>query len=186
MEFLRIILSCPVVEGYGATETSAAATGARLDDTGFMHVGAPFPCNEVRLDDIPEMGYTCEDVAVATQASNGTMLYNFDADAVAKARTEGSDELVSMPRGEVCLRGENVFSGYYKNKEKTDEVLDKHGWYHSGDVGMWLPNGTLRIIDRKKHIFKLAQVRQCGSQRLIRATDRPSCFPGVPIGCVYT
>lgn len=59
-------------------------------------------------------------------------------------------------RGEICVKGQNCFDGYYKNEELTKEVI-KDGWVFTGDIGMWDADGRLWIIDRKKSIFKISQ-----------------------------
>uniref|UniRef100_A0A665UJV5 Arachidonate--CoA ligase n=1 Tax=Echeneis naucrates TaxID=173247 RepID=A0A665UJV5_ECHNA len=122
LTFFRIAMSCQVYEGYGQTECTAGCTMSTPGDWSAGHVGAPLPCNMVKLVDVPDMNYL---------AVNG--------------------------EGEVCVKGSNVFKGYLKNPEKTAETIDADGWVHTGDIGKWLPNGTLQIVDRKKHIFKLAQ-----------------------------
>lgn len=122
LSFLRAAMGCQFYEGYGQTECTAGCTMTLPGDWSAGHVGAPLPCNLVKLVDVPEMNYL---------AVNG--------------------------EGEVCVKGPNVFQGYLKDPEKTKEAIDEDGWVHTGDIGKWLPNGTLKIVDRKKHIFKLAQ-----------------------------
>lgn len=39
--------------------------------------------------------------------------------------------------GEVCVKGHNIFAGYYENEELTEKILDDDGWFHTGDLGYW-------------------------------------------------
>lgn len=55
--------------------------------------------------------------------------------------------------GEILAKGDNIMVGYYKNPEATAEVL-KEGWLHTGDIGTWIDGKYLKIIDRKKEMFK--------------------------------
>uniref|UniRef100_A0A8C2HU61 Long-chain-fatty-acid--CoA ligase n=1 Tax=Cyprinus carpio TaxID=7962 RepID=A0A8C2HU61_CYPCA len=122
LDFLRAALGCQVYEAYGQTECTAGCTYTTPGDWTAGHVGAPLPCNLIKLLDVAEKNY-----------------------------------FAAKGEGEICVKGPNVFKGYLKDPVRTAETLDADGWLHTGDIGKWLPNGTLKIIDRKKHIFKLAQ-----------------------------
>lgn len=125
-DFLRVCMCCPVVQGYGLTETTAASFIGIVDNpSSSSTVGAPTPACKFKLESIPEMNY---------------------------------DATKDPPQGEICIGGPANFIGYYKKQQETDESVEKDtGFFHTGDVGEVTNDGFLRIIDRKKNIFKLSQ-----------------------------
>lgn len=147
--FLQIAFSCPIVEGYGLTETVGVATVTPFTERSPGHVGAPSACTEIKLVDIPDMGYT----HIGKLGSFWVIVWLLYLHPVLSFFFPDKPN----PRGELCVRGPNVFVGYYKNPEETAVVIDKQGWFHTGDVALMNKNGTVSIIDRKKNIFKLSQ-----------------------------
>ncbi|MBV7248368.1 long-chain fatty acid--CoA ligase [Streptomyces sp. MW-W600-10] len=109
-----------ILEGYGLTETSPAATFNRPGERRTGTVGRPIPGVEA---------------------------------AVADPRIE--DRVVPLAdgeRGEVVLRGHNVFAGYLDNPRATAEAL-VDGWFRTGDLGVRDQDGFLTIVDRKKDLI---------------------------------
>ena len=139
-KFMKLCFCCPFIEGYGQTEGMGGEFVQHVTDRNLDSVGGPLPNNEFKLIDVPEMKYTSKD----------------------------TDDLGRLaPRGEICVRGANVIDGYYKNEEKTKESIDEEGWLHSGDIGIILPgSNALKIIDRRKNIFKLSHGEYVAPDRL--------------------
>lgn len=77
--------------------------------------------------------------------------------------------------GEILVRGDNVMKGYYKDPEKTRQVLDPDGWFHTGDIGELDKERFLRITDRKKEIFKLSGGKYVAPQ-MVENTMKESMF----------
>ncbi|CAI5454464.1 unnamed protein product [Caenorhabditis angaria] len=124
--FMNICFCCPVVQGYGLTETCGGGTLADVHDLSTGTVGPPLPCTKILLREWSEAGYSPKN---------------------------------NPPQGEILINGPNVAQGYYKNEEKTREeflIIDGKRFFATGDIGEFREDGSLKIIDRKKDLLKLA------------------------------
>lgn len=99
-----------------------------MDDLTNENLGPPVSATEIKLVDVPEMNYFSSK---------------------------------NPPSGEIWIRGPTVTQGYFKKPDLTDEAFKFEGnnnspypWFATGDIGTWLENGALKIIDRKKNLIK--------------------------------
>ncbi len=127
-----------VVEGYGATETSAIAS-----------VDLPLP---------------------PTPGTVGGVLPGI--------------EVKIADDGEILLRGPIISPGYHNLPERTAEVFETDGWYHTGDIGEVTPAGKLRVTDRKKDLFKTSGGKYVSPQKVEAAitANIPYLSQAVAIG----
>ena len=109
-----------LIEGYGLTECTTAASTNTHEAYRFGTVGRPLPGTEVRLD---------ED-------------------------------------GELLIRSDTVFQGYFKDPDATAAVLDAEGWLRTGDIAEIDDDGFIRITDRKKDIIVTAGGKNVAPQNL--------------------
>ena len=107
-------LGFTIIQGYGLTETSGAATATYAEDNRVGSVGKPMFNAEIKIDE---------------------------------PNAEGI--------GEVLIRGEMVFKGYYKNEAATKDAFIDGDWFRSGDLGKIDADGHLYIVGRKKDVIVL-------------------------------
>lgn len=111
---------CPMLIGYGLTETCANTCVLELENFEYDVAGSLVGSVTVKLIDVPEAGYF---------AKNN--------------------------QGEVLISGAPVLPEYYKNETETKNAFEyDDAWFSTGDIGQWMPNGSLKIIDRKKNLVK--------------------------------
>eukprot|EP01059_Diplonema_ambulator_P032282 TRINITY_DN6263_c0_g1_i2.p2 TRINITY_DN6263_c0_g1~~TRINITY_DN6263_c0_g1_i2.p2 ORF type:complete len:398 (+),score=172.89 TRINITY_DN6263_c0_g1_i2:1105-2298(+) len=134
-EWVRTVFGCPLIQGYGLTETCAGLTVQALDDWRVGVAGTPIETVETIMHSEPEILDSDGKPYLATDTMHlGTPCQG---------------------RGEVWVRGTNVTDGYYKMPKETEEEFDKNGWFHTGDIGIVLMDGSIKIVDRKKNLVKL-------------------------------
>lgn len=125
--FVRAALNLQLPQGFGTTETCAATSCQLFTDQSTGNVGLPVLGAQIKLEPWIEGNYRPTDKP--------------------------------YPRGEIVVGGEVIAHGYFKLDDQTKEsfYVDERGvrWYRTGDIGEFLPNGNLKIIDRKKDLVKL-------------------------------
>lgn len=181
--FLQLCFCCPIVQAYGLTETIGAVCSTSVPST---HVILHHTSHE----NITEAGKVSSAPSTSTKPESspqknpgskriptpGNILGSSGAplhcNEIKIAHVPGLDTGTIDPKymGEICVRGANVFDGYFQGPGEAlsrDEVFDKDGWFHTGDIGFWNPvRETLTIVDNKKPVFKLAQGEYIGTEYL--------------------
>jgi long-chain acyl-CoA synthetase len=146
----RIGLALGEVLVYGPVRDQLGLRRARWCYTG----GAPLGPDTYRF--FRSFGINLKQVYGATEAS---ALIACQADAEANPNTVGRPmpriEVKIDDRGEVLLKGPNVFRGYFKQEEATRDTVTSDGWLKTGDAGFFDKQGHLVIIDRAKDVGKL-------------------------------
>ncbi|MBI2967034.1 MAG: long-chain fatty acid--CoA ligase [Bacteroidetes bacterium] len=106
-------------------------------------------------------------VAVNEEANRG-MMFGTVGRAISgvKVKIDKDPEREDKEEGEILVRGDLIMLGYYKRPDATAEVIDKDGWFHTGDIGKIVGDGFLKITDRKKEIFKTAGGKYVAPQQM--------------------
>jgi len=117
-----------VLEGYGLTETSPVVAVTEFDRQVYGTVGRILPGITVGIQDIDAL-------QIYTQQTH-----------------ESFDTELTSEEGEIIIKGHCIMKGYWNKPEETSQVIDKDGWFHTGDIGKFY-RGNLKITDRLKNML---------------------------------
>lgn len=133
-----------LIEALGGEFEEVIVGGAPLNHEveEFLHrIGFPFTVGYGMTECGPLISYTPWRKFIP--GSSGRTL------PIMETRIDGSSDPAKV-QGEICVRGENVMEGYYKNPEATEAAIDAEGWLHTGDMGTCSSDGTIFIRGRYK------------------------------------
>jgi len=166
-EFIRVAFGMPLVQGYGLTETCAGLSIQATDDERPGIAGQPIPSCEVKVVSTPDV---CD--------KGGLPYLSTDRKDV-----EGNPV---WGRGEILVKGGNITSGYYMMPDKTKEVFSDDGWFATGDIGQFMDDGSIRIVDRKKNLVKLKSGEYVALEKMEMIYGNSDFVDGVAGGiCCY-
>ncbi|KAI9249485.1 hypothetical protein BDA99DRAFT_523921 [Phascolomyces articulosus] len=165
LQFLRVVFSCDIREGYGATETAAVSCMTMHSDSRAGHIGRPAGCNEIKLVDVPEMNYLSTDKPyprgeICIRGYNVIKGYFKNEEKTREAFDEdgwyhSGDVGMIDERGALIIidRKKNIFKlaqGEYIAPEKIENIYAKHpivaqfylhgDSYHHALVGIMVPD----------------------------------------------
>ena len=158
LRFARKLVFSKVKEALGLTEIEAVACGSAALQPRLARFfnGADIPVFE---------GYGLTETSPVISVNSLNQPGMLRVGSVGKILA--NQEVRIAQDGEILVKGPNVMIGYYKDQDKTDEVL-KDGWFHTGDIGV-VEEGFLRITDRKKEMFKTSGGKYVAPQLLENA-----------------
>ena len=135
-----------IMEAFGGNAFEIIVGGAPLNQgiEEFLNsVGVPVTIGYGTTETAPPITFANYDKY--KKASCGPVVDHMEAKVV-------SPDPANVP-GELIARGMNVMLGYYKNEEATNAVLDKDGWFHTGDLATMAPSGHIYIKGRIKNML---------------------------------
>mmetsp|Transcript_25743 Transcript_25743/g.67542 ORF Transcript_25743/g.67542 Transcript_25743/m.67542 type:complete len:817 (-) Transcript_25743:202-2652(-) len=141
--FVRAAMCPTFVQGYGLTETNGATCVQDMFDVRDGIAGAPLSSVEVKLHSVPDVVDTVGKPYLATDTTH------------AVANAAGSKVSQCLGRGELWVRGGTVSKGYFRLPEKTKSEFLDDGWFRTGDICIFTPDGSVKIVDRLKNLVKL-------------------------------